>query len=47
MLSIGSFLLGAGMTTGFEIDDDALNVINVKHIILKICIIILSFFLFS
>ncbi|XP_029406122.2 rRNA N6-adenosine-methyltransferase Mettl5 [Bactrocera dorsalis] len=26
MLSIGSFLLGAGMTTGFEIDDDALNI---------------------
>ncbi|XP_017468078.1 PREDICTED: methyltransferase-like protein 5 isoform X1 [Rhagoletis zephyria] len=26
MLSIGSFLLGAGMTVGFEIDDDALNI---------------------
>ncbi|XP_054735037.1 rRNA N6-adenosine-methyltransferase Mettl5 [Anastrepha obliqua] len=26
MLSIGSFLLGAGMTIGFEIDDDALNI---------------------
>ncbi|XP_067645708.1 rRNA N6-adenosine-methyltransferase Mettl5-like [Eurosta solidaginis] len=25
MLSVGSFLLGAGMTTGFEIDEDALD----------------------
>ncbi|XP_067620099.1 choline/ethanolaminephosphotransferase 1-like [Eurosta solidaginis] len=31
MLSVGSFLLGAGMTTGFEIDEDALDPTKIKN----------------
>lgn len=33
MLSIGSFLLGAQLTIGFELDPDAIDVREIKYII--------------